>query len=138
MANVETGDIFSNSNIEKKWSLSGGFSIGSKSSRSTIWSGLSNGSKWRVWSSVSLPSSIIQGDVEGIINYLSLQSNFLYWPIPPFFLFINIYILVHWITIDDNPGLPLLIHYAGQEVAEKSPLGPPSATEQPFFLFGPL
>ena len=91
MDDVETGDRFSKSNIERKWSLTSGFSVGSKSSRSSMWSGSSNGS---IGSSVSLARSTIHGDVECIINDISLHSHFLYWPILAFFLSIILLMVV--------------------------------------------
>ena len=91
---IETGDRFSKSNIERKWSLASGFSNGSKSSRSSIWSGSSNGSIWSIGSSVSLVRSTIHGNVDCIINELFLHSHFLYWPIPAFFLSIILLMVV--------------------------------------------
>ena len=92
--NIKTGNTFSKSNNERKWSLASGFSIGSKSSRSSIWSGSSNGSNWNIGSSVSLARRTIHGHIEFVINDLSLLSHFLYWPIPPFFLSIILLMVV--------------------------------------------
>ena len=94
MDNVETGDRFSKSNNERKWSLASGFSIVSivsKSSRSRILSGSSNESNWSIGTS---------GDVECIINDLSLHSHFLYLPIPAFFLSIIVLMVVFAVLAD--------------------------------------
>ena len=92
--NVETGDRYGKSSLERKWSLASSFSIGSKSTRSSRSSLWSNESKWSFGSSLSLARSTIHGDVECIINDLSLHPQFLYWPIPAFFLSIILLMVV--------------------------------------------
>ena len=100
MDNIETGNQQRKSNLERKWSLTIGFSIGSKSCRSSILSGSSNESassnesSWNIGSSVSLARSTIHGRIEGIINDISHHSHFLYWPIPAFFLSIILLMVV--------------------------------------------
>ena len=100
MDNIETVNQQRKSNLERKWSLTGGFSIGRKSCRSSILSGssnesaLSNESSLNIGSSVSLARSTIHGHIECLINDISLHSHFLYWPIPAFFLSIILLMVV--------------------------------------------
>ena len=92
--NVETGGRFCKSSMERKWSLASSFSFGSKSTRSSRSSPWSNESKRNFRSSESLARSTIHGGVECFINDLSLHPHFLYWPIPAFFLFIILAMVV--------------------------------------------
>ena len=92
--NIKTVYSFYNSSMARKWSLASNFSFGSKSIRSSRSSLRSDERKWSFGSSVSLARNTVHEDVQYIINNISLHPQFLYWPIPAFFLSIILAMVV--------------------------------------------